>query len=254
MKIAISGKGGSGKSTLSVLMALSFRKLGYRVLLVDADESNVGLESLAGIDSPPVHLLDFLGGKKGFKQKLNQGLSLDNPAGVFSGKQTIRDLPEECVAASDGIDFLIIGKIHDFGEGCACPIGVLSKKFLASLDTGPDEVVLVDTEAGVEHFGRGMEAECDRILGVIDPTAESFRLAVKMQTMAASAGRDIGFVLNKVEPSIEAVMRAQLDSARVIGAIPKDDGIFMESLKGRPLTRTLPEVDDICRKFLNTIT
>jgi CO dehydrogenase maturation factor len=251
MKIAVSGKGGSGKSTLSVLMARSFIKLGYRVLLVDADESNVGLENLAGVDPPPLHLLDFLGGKKGFKQKLNQGMQMDNPAGVFAGKQTISDLPEECVAVSEGINFLIIGKIHDFGEGCACPIGVLSKKFLASLDIGADEVVLVDTEAGVEHFGRGMEAECDRIIGVIDPTAESFRLAVKMQTMAASAGRDIDFVLNKVEPSIEAVMRAQLGSAGVIGAIPKDDGIFMESLEGLPLTRTLPEVEDICRKISN---
>lgn len=249
MKIAVSGKGGSGKSTLSVLMARSFQKLGYRVLLVDADESNVGLETLAGVALPPLHLLDFLGGKKGFKQKLNQALSLDNPAGIFAGKQTISDLPEECVAASDGINFLIIGKIHDFGEGCACPIGVLSKKFLASLATGADEVVLVDTEAGVEHFGRGMEAECDRIIGVIDPTAESFRLAAKMQTMAASAGREISFALNKVEPSIEAVMCAQLDSSFILGAIPKDDGIFMESLKGMTLTRDLPEVDAICRKL-----
>ena len=249
MKIAVSGKGGSGKSTLSVLMARSFKKLGYRVLLVDADESNVGLETLAGVAPPPLHLLDFLGGKKGFKQKLNQSLSLDNPAGIFSGKQAIKDLPEECVAPSDGINFLIIGKIHDFGEGCACPIGVLSKKFLASLETGADEVVIIDTEAGVEHFGRGMEAECDRILGVIDPTAESFRLAAKMQAMAAAAGKDIGFVLNKVEPSIEHVMRAQLDSAAILGAIPKDDGIFMESLKGAPLTRSLPELDAICRKI-----
>lgn len=248
MKIAVSGKGGSGKSTLSVLMARSFKKLGYRVLLVDADESNVGLETLAGVNSP-VHLLDYLGGKKGFKQKLNQGLSLDNPAGVFAGKQRVGNLPKECVTASDGINFLIIGKIHDFGEGCACPIGVLSKKFLASLTTGADEVVLVDTEAGVEHFGRGLEAECDRIVGVIDPTAESFRLAAKMQTMATAAGKDIGFVLNKVEPSIEPVMRAQLDSAAILGAIPKDAGIFMESLKGAPLTRSLPELNAICRKI-----
>ncbi len=250
MKIAVTGKGGSGKSTLSVLMARAFRKLGYRVLLVDADESNMGLESLAGISSP-VHLLHFLGGKKGFKQKLNQGIQFDNPAGIFTGKQTIADLPEECVATSDDVDFLIIGKIHDFGEGCACPIGVLAKKFLASLDLGADEMVLVDTEAGLEHFGRGMEAECDRIVGVIDPTAESFRLAAKMRAMAAAAGRNIGFVLNKVEPSIEAVMRAQLGSNGVLGAIPKDDGIFMESLQGAPLTRSLAEVDEVCRKIVS---
>jgi CO dehydrogenase maturation factor len=251
MKIAVSGKGGSGKSTLSVLMARAFRQLGYRVLLVDADESNTGLESLAGVASP-VHLLNFLGGKKGFKQKLNQKFQLDNPAGIFSGRQTIADLPGDCVASSDGVDFLIIGKIQDFGEGCACPIGVLSKKFLASLDMDADEVVLVDTEAGVEHFGRGMESECDRIVGVIDPTAESFRLASRMRAMAAAAGREIGFVLNKVEPSIEAVMKAQLDPADVLGVVPKDDAIFMESLQGVPLTRSPAEVDEICRKIIST--
>jgi len=84
MKIEVSGKGGSGKSTLSVLMARSLARLGYRVLLVDGDESNVGLESLLGTPSP-VHLLEYLGGKKGFKEKLNQQMMMDNPAGIFSG-------------------------------------------------------------------------------------------------------------------------------------------------------------------------
>ena len=71
MKIEVSGKGGCGKSTVSVLLAKSMKKLGYRVLLVDGDESNIGLENLTGI-SEPKHLMDYLGGKKGFKEKLNQ--------------------------------------------------------------------------------------------------------------------------------------------------------------------------------------
>jgi len=249
MKIEISGKGGSGKSTLSVLLARSLAKLGYRVLLVDADESNVGLENLVGI-APPVHLLEFLGGKKGFKEKLNQQMMVDNPAGIFTGKQKIKDLPRECVASSDGIDMLIVGKIHHFGEGCACPIGILSKKFLASIDIEDNEVVLIDTEAGVEHFGRGVVGECDLVLGVIDPTAESFNLARKMQDMAANANKDLYFILNKVEASIEPVMRRHLDAQKIIGSIPKDDLIFMESLEGRKLTKSMPEVDSICGRIV----
>ena len=81
---------------------------------------------------------------------------------------------------------LVIGKIHHIGEGCACPMGVLSKKFLASLETGEKEVILVDSEAGVEHFGRGIVGECDLILGVIDPTSESFQLAKKMAELEES--------------------------------------------------------------------
>ncbi len=250
MKIEVSGKGGCGKSTLSVLLARSMKKLGYRVLLVDGDESNIGLENMAGIKEP-VHLLDYLGGKKEFKAMLNQTMMAGNPAGLFSGKQTIDDLPRECIAsADDGLEMLVIGKIHHIGEGCACPMGVLSKKFLSSLETGEKEVVLVDAEAGVEHFGRGIVGECDLILGVIDPTAESFQLAQKMTDMAVKADKKICFVLNKVEPAIESVMKQKLGSATVIGAIPKDHSIFMESLEGRKLTKTLPEADEICRKIL----
>ena len=120
MKIEVSGKGGSGKSTLSVLLARSLAKQGYRVLLVDADESNIGLENLLGV-SPPVHLLEYLGGKKGFKEKLNQQMMMDNPAGIFSGKQAISDIPKECIASSDGIDMLIIGKIHFFARRMRLP-------------------------------------------------------------------------------------------------------------------------------------
>ena len=249
MKIEISGKGGSGKSTISVLMARSLAKLGYRVLLVDGDESNVGLENLVGI-SPPVHLLEYLGGKKGFKEKLNEQMMMGNPAGVFSGKQRIKDIPKECISSSDGIDLLIIGKIHHFGEGCACPIGVLSKKFLSSIDMGQNEVIIMDTEAGVEHFGRGIVGECDFVLGVIDPTAESFHLARKIEAMAAKADKVLYFILNKVDPSIEPVMRRHLDGNKIIGSIPKDDLIFMESLEGRKLTRGLNEIESICSRIM----
>jgi CO dehydrogenase maturation factor len=251
MKIEISGKGGSGKSTVSVLLARSMKKLGYRVLLVDGDESNIGLENLTGV-AGPVHLLDYLGGKQGFKARLNQTMAMDNPAGLFSGKQRIDDLPKECISLTeDGVEILVIGKIHHMGEGCACPMGVLSKKFLASLETADNEVVLVDAEAGVEHFGRGIVGECDLIVGVVDPTAESFLLARKMAQMAESGGKAICFILNKVEPEIEDFMKQQLDAATVVGVIPKDHAIFMNSLEGRALSRTLPEIDEICREIKN---
>ncbi|MEZ4550899.1 MAG: P-loop NTPase [Desulfobacterales bacterium] len=250
MKIEVSGKGGSGKSTLSVLLARSMKKMGYRVLLVDGDESNVGLEKLTGIKEP-VHLLDYLGGKKGFKEKLNQAMLPDNPAGLFAGKQTIDDLPKECIAASDGgLEMLVIGKIHHIGEGCACPMGVLSRKFLASLETRDQEIVLVDAEAGVEHFGRGIVGECDLILGVIDPTAESFQLARKMKQMAETGKKAIFFILNKVEPDIEMFMKNQLEAGAIAGIVPKDHSIFMQSLEGKPLTKDVPEIDAICRRIL----
>ena len=251
MKIEICGKGGSGKSTLAALLSRSFARDGFRVLLVDADESNIGLQHALSGNLTPLHLLDYLGGKKGFKEKLNQKMMMDNPAGIFSGKQGIDDLPADCIVGEDGLSFLVIGKIHHFGEGCACPMGVLSKKFLASLETREGEVVVVDTEAGVEHFGRGMAGEADIVLGVIDPTAESFRMAEKITEMAKNANAAAYFVLNKVEPAIEAAMLSHLDGERVLGRIPKNNEIFLDSLEGRSLSAQLPEIDAVCKEIIS---
>ncbi|NOY70480.1 MAG: P-loop NTPase [Deltaproteobacteria bacterium] len=246
MKILICGKGGSGKSTVSVLLARAFNGLGYRVLLVDADESNFGVPHLLGVDAPE-NLMDSLGGKKGFKQQLNQGLA---PDAAFGGKRRMDGIPEKCRVDAGGILMTAVGKIHNFGEGCACPMGVLSKRFLSSLETGENEIVIVDAEAGVEHFGRGVDGQCDLLIGVVDPTAESFLLAEKIIEMGAAAHRDVFFILNKAEPEIEAIMRSRIDPARLLGVIPKSNSLFLASLEGRPLEYPDTGMDEIAKEII----
>ncbi|MFW6080862.1 MAG: P-loop NTPase [Desulfosalsimonas sp.] len=243
MKILVCGKGGSGKSTFSVMLARAFDAMGWLVLLVDADESNFGIPNLIGV-SAPLDLMESLGGKKGFKEKMNANFPADG-GGIFDKKQAISDLDPECVASAGKIHVVTIGKIHHFGEGCACPMGILSRKFLSSLSVGENEVVIVDTEAGVEHFGRRVIEEADVILGVVDPTAESFRLAEKMRNMAADAQKRIYFVLNKTEHDIESYMSASLPQELVAAKIPKDNEMFMASLQGRPITSTGKEVQQL---------
>lgn len=247
MKIIVSGKGGCGKSTLSALLARNFKNRGFNVLLVDADESNFGLHRMAGIPLP-VHIMDNLGGKKGFKAKINTTFpDSDRP---FSRKIKIDDLPEDCVSESDGIKLAVIGKIHGFGEGCACPMGVLSKMVLSSLDLGTNDMVIIDTEAGTEHFGRQVDAECDLILGIIDPTYESLMLAEKMAAMAESAGKDILWVLNKTDESVIDLMMEKIDARKVMAAIPQNNALFLSNLKGEALDLGLPEIDSICSKIV----
>ncbi|MBE9529715.1 MAG: P-loop NTPase, partial [Proteobacteria bacterium] len=168
MKVLICGKGGSGKSTLSALIAMALKNRGYRILLVDADESNHGLHRLLGI-SHPVSLMDSLGGKKGFRQMTGSAFPQTLDAVPFKERIRINEIPGDCITESDGIKLLVVGKIHHFGEGCACPMGVLSKMVLSKLDFKENEIVIVDTSAGIEHFGRGVDAECDMIIGVVDP-------------------------------------------------------------------------------------
>ena len=126
-------------------------------------------------------------------------------------------------------------------------MGVLSKSVLSKLDVKKNEVVVIDTEAGVEHFGRRVDGECDLIIGVVDPSFESFMLANKMQNMAKTAGCEIFFILNKSTPTVDAAMAKHIPKEKVIAKIPQSDAVFMDSLEGRALNGGFREIDAVCR-------
>ncbi|MFZ5564542.1 MAG: P-loop NTPase [Thermodesulfobacteriota bacterium] len=251
MKIVLCGKGGSGKSSVAAVLARALAKTGLTVLVVDGDESNTGLHRLLGLDRP-VNLMDHLGGKKAFKQKMNQSFPATGDP-LLGGALSIGSLPPECVSRDGRIHLIAVGKIHDAGEGCACPMGLLSKTVLSKLGTAPDEVVLIDTEAGIEHFGRGVDGGCQLILGVIDPTFESFELAQKIGDMARAVGAEFGFILNKTDSRSEAVMAEQVDGSRVVARLPFSDGLFVSGLKGQPLNSDMPEIAPVCDLIKNRL-
>jgi len=246
MKIIISGKGGSGKSTMSALLAIALKDLGFSVLLVDADESNEGLHRHLGI-SYPVPLLDSLGGKKGFREMTAATFPQIGHAMPFRDNMRIKEIPGNCIAEADGIKLLVIGKIHNFGEGCACPIGALSKMFLSKLDLGKNEIVIVDAAAGVEHFGRRIDADCDMILCVVDPTFESFMLARKMHDMARKAEVDMFFVLNKIDEKILDVMKKNIAQDKLVAKIPYMPDLFIDNLEGVTLKKSCHEIEPVCQ-------
>jgi CO dehydrogenase maturation factor len=255
MKIIISGKGGSGKSTISALLAIALKNLGFGVLLVDADESNEGLHRQLGI-SYPVPLLDNLGGKKGFRKITAATFPQIVNTMPFKDNMRIKEIPDNCIAEADGIKLLVIGKIRDFGEGCACPMGALSKMFLSKLDLEKSEIVIVDAAAGVEHFGRRIDADCDMILCIVDPTFESFVLARKMQNMAGKAEVDIFFVLNKVDEKILDVMEKNIEIDKLVAKIPYMPDLFIDNLEGIKLNNSCPEIEPVCRlieKYKNNL-
>ena len=248
MKVIICGKGGSGKSTLSAFVAMGLKNRGYRVLLVDADESNYGLHRLLGI-SHPVSLMDSLGGKKEFRKMTTSAFSQTLDAVPFKERIRIDDIPGDCISEADGIKLLVVGKIHHFGEGCACPMGVLSKMVLSRLDFKENDIVIVDTSAGIEHFGRGVDRECDMIIGVVDPCFESFVLADQIRDMAIKAGAEIFFVLNKVDDNTLDIMHKNINREMVIAEIPYLNAVFKNNLEGRELNTSFVEIDPICQRI-----
>jgi len=257
MKLLICGKGGSGKSTVSSLLAKSMASRGLDVLVIDTDESNYGLHRQLGMELPD-DFMNFFGGKlemikrlmKFFKNADVEKMESET-INIFDQRWGFDNLPEEYLSEKDGIRLLAIGKIHDFGEGCACPMGALAKTLLDNLDVTEKEVVIVDTDAGVEHFGRGVEQGCDAILAVVDPSYESLKLAGKIDGMAKSIGKKTYFVLNKVDDDNRAMMLESLDQLNVVGAIPANRDVSRAGLAGEELNPNLPEIESLVVEILN---
>ena len=243
-KIAVCGKGGSGKSVVVRLLANGLRARGRRVLVVDSDQSNPGLHRMLGFDNPPRPLLDFMGGK----QKVEKEILAEIKAGGSEEtlelmrevtEMSVASIPPEYILETDGTKLVNIGKILIALEGCACPMGIVSRSFLKKIRLESDEVAVVDLEAGVEHFGRGVETSMDCVLVVVEPSIDSLEVAEKINELATQIDiADVWVVLNKItSEDIADRLRDYLDKRdiRVIGAIHQDPEIFESCLEGRPI-------------------
>ena len=242
-KISVCGKGGSGKSAMATLLASGIRERGYQVLVIDSDESNPGLYRMLGFDSPPSPLIELLGGKMSVEEKL--------AAAIRTGKSeleatlmpeepiSIGEIPAQYLLEADGIRLAMVGKIHDALEGCACPMGAVSREFLRKLRLKENEVAIVDMEAGVEHFGRGVGMGLDSVLVVVDPSFESIIIAERVKKLSAEIEiGEVWSVLNKVtSEELELKLREELDKRdiAVIGSVHYDPEIFEADLEGRPV-------------------
>lgn len=241
MKICVCGKGGSGKSTVVALLAVELCRRGKRVLVVDSDESNTGLYWMLGFDQPPVPLMELAGGKKNIQRALRAAIAEDGDYQktpiLARDKFCIDDLPADHVRWADGLGLVCIGKIHQALEGCACPMGVLSREFLKKLQTTDEEIVVVDMEAGVEHFGRGVETSVDAVLVVVEPSLESVSLAERIKELTSGAGASfVGAVLNKINhDAIGTQLAEELKKRDVLAleTIPFRQEFVRSSLDGR---------------------
>lgn len=237
-KIMVSGRGGSGKSTLATLLARVLGEQG-KVLVVDADESNLSLCNMLGQPAPTASLMDYLGGKPAVREKLLASLQQGSGenVGFFMEDLCLEKLPRECVMGDGPVGYLRIGKIDHSLEGCACPMGAVARSFLKQLKADQDEWVIVDTEAGVEHFGRGVLEGVDVVVMVVDPSREAILLADKARVLAAEVKKDFLVVLNKVDDSTEPLLRQELSGRGIPvgGTLGFSAEITRANLTGNPL-------------------
>lgn len=248
MKLIVCGKGGSGKSVISALLAKHLAKRGYKILVIDNDESNFGLHHLLGMEIPE-DFTRLFGGKKSIGEKLlgfirEVGLKKTPEVELLEKEVTLDSIPENYLSQNGNIKLLAVGKIHEFGEGCACPINALSKELLKNLRLEEGEIAIVDADAGTEHFGRGIEEGIDLVLMTIDPTYESLALAKKVLHLA-SGQAEVYYVVNKYREEIKDAFLNSLDLDRVVTYLPLNNEIFRASLEGRELSLDLKEIEDL---------
>ncbi len=225
MKILVSGKGGCGKSTISAMLGKYLAENDHHVLIVDADESNPGLYRMLGL--PRVKTLaEHLGGKKRAKILMAAEGKGELDEELF--KWTLDEVPGEILARKGNLAVLTIGKIEEAEEGCACPFGFLARKLLEGIRLKEDEVIIVDTEAGIEHFGRGVDKYVDVVIDVAEPSVESIELSKKIASLSESLSLRHFLVLNKALQEVEEKLSVRPDVV-----IPFDRNFILDSLTGK---------------------
>ena len=243
MKIAVCGKGGSGKSTVVAILAQEFQRRDRQVMVIDSDESNSGLHWMLGIEKPPKPLIEFVGGKRKIQDKMATGFTSDPREMTLSlwGQDEIpmENIPAVHMAGSKNCRLVVTGKIGRIFEGCACPMGVVTREFLKKLRIDKNRVAVVDMEAGVEHFGRGIESSLDAVIVVVEPSLESLAIAEKTKVLTESGGaRFAGAVINKVrsEAGLGRLIR-ELKSRGIpeLGHLQYHERLLDDGLSGLPV-------------------
>jgi CO dehydrogenase maturation factor len=235
MKVLICGKGGCGKSTIVALLAREIALRGNKVLVVDNDESNIGLHSRLGMQKPE-DFMNYFGGKKLLFDKTKE----------LKGTWRLEDLPEDYLTEKGNVRLLSMGKIYQFGEGCACPINALSSRFLEILDLDDKEFLIADTDAGIEHFGRGVEKGIDVLLVVIDPSRESVLLAEKVSELGLQIDKPVYYILNRIaDQETEELLMNSINKEKVLAIITENKEIFVAGLAGNEFNMDAKGIGEI---------
>lgn len=228
IRIIVAGKGGSGKSTIVALLAKLAVKRGRLVVVVDADESNPGIRRMVGASESGPSLIDMIGGRTH-----TFGTLKDAPSEELQA--TVKSVMEK--ARSRDLSIVEVGKIREAGSGCACPQGAISREILSyPFESGT--LVILDTEAGIEHFGRGVDALAEMILFIVDPSYEALELCQEAKRLADPMDLEFRAILNKIEDErTVAFMKGQLArrGIRVEASIPYDADLFQSALLGKAL-------------------
>ncbi|KAF5421619.1 MAG: CO dehydrogenase maturation factor [Candidatus Methanomarinus sp.] len=227
MKIAITGKGGVGKTTIAGTLARLMAQDGRDLLTIDADP-DMNLASALGINNPPPPLTDY----KEFIDERAGG-----PAGVFKLNPKVDDVVQRFgVIGPDGVKMLTMGTVDRGGSGCMCPASSFLRALLRYVVFKESSIVIMDMEAGIEHLGRGTTRGIDLMIIVVEPGKRSIQTAGRIKKLGGDLGIEkFAVVINKVRDDEVETVKSSLNSLEipVIGTIPFDLSLAKADLSGQ---------------------
>ncbi len=230
MKLAVSGKGGVGKTTFSSLLIRNYNKLGKRVLAIDADPDanlagGIGIENAAEI-VPIAEMKELVAERTGAQPGTIGGFFKLNPK--------VDDLPEALSVNFENIKLMRLGGVQKGGSGCICPESTLLRALVMHIVLARDEVVVMDMEAGIEHLGRATAKAVDKLIVVVEPGRRSIDTAGHIRQLAAEIGLNaIAVVGNKIRgPKDREFLERHLPDFEFLGFLPYDDTLIEADLNG----------------------
>ncbi len=232
MKLAITGKGGVGKTTLASLLARVYAAEGNTVLAIDANpDANLG--GALGIPIEEVRRITPIAEMKDLIEE-RTGVRPGTVGGFFKLNPRVDDIPDRFSATKDGIKLLVMGTVRQGGGGCMCPESTLLKALMGHLLLGRSEVVILDMDAGVEHLGRGTVKSVDAFIVVVEPGRRSIQTAEAIRNLAMDLGIERCYVVGNTITG-DADRRFILDNMpdfEVLGFISHSPKIIEADLKG----------------------
>ena len=252
-KIAISGKGGVGKSTLAASLAYVFAERGQHVYAIDADPDGnlaaaLGMPPDLAAQARPISEMDDLIEER-------TGARPGSGATFFKLNPRVDDIPERFSVEYQGVHLLLMGTISAGGSGCVCPESALLRALVTHLTLRRSEVIVLDMEAGVEHLGRATASAVDAFIVLVEPGLRSLQTARSVVKLARDIGvRSVFAVGNKARGSSdESFLREHLGDLPLLGVIPFSQEIIEADITGASPFHTVPALQEAVRDIADRL-
>ena len=232
MKIAISGKGGVGKTTFASFLIKALADGGKKVLAIDADpDANLAQALGIGKNTEIVPISEM---KEIIEERTEA--KVGTMGSFFKLNPKVDDLPEKLSIRINGIRLMVLGGVKTGGGGCICPESTLLKALIRHIVLARDEAVVIDMEAGLEHLGRGTAMGVDRLVVVVEPGQRSIETAHNVLRLAGDLGiKNLSFVGNKIRAEKDEVyLKEHMPNFDFLGFLPFTPDIIDADLEGRP--------------------